>query len=116
MSEPVYKPHYLQFSTNDMAATQTFYRQALGWEFTDYGPSYAGFNNETGGFELFEGDAHVPAQSPLVVLFAEDLEATQARIVKAGGRIQQEIYAFPGGRRFHFLDPANNELAVWSPE
>jgi predicted enzyme related to lactoylglutathione lyase len=24
------------------------------------------------------------------------------------------IFAFPGGRRFHFTDPAGNELAVWS--
>jgi predicted enzyme related to lactoylglutathione lyase len=24
------------------------------------------------------------------------------------------IFAFPGGRRFHFLDPNGNELAVWS--
>ena len=23
-------------------------------------------------------------------------------------------FAFPGGRRFHFADPAGNELAVWS--
>ena len=22
--------------------------------------------------------------------------------------------AIPGGQRFHFLDPASNELAVWS--
>jgi predicted enzyme related to lactoylglutathione lyase len=24
----------------------------------------------------------------------------------------QPIFAFPGGRRFHFLDPSGNELAV----
>jgi hypothetical protein len=24
------------------------------------------------------------------------------------------IFPFPGGRRFHFRDPAGNELAVWS--
>jgi len=24
------------------------------------------------------------------------------------------IYSFPGGRRFHFADPAGTEMAVWS--
>jgi predicted enzyme related to lactoylglutathione lyase len=32
----------------------------------------------------------------------------------AGGTITVPIFAFPGGRRFHFQDPAGNELAVWS--
>ena len=31
----------------------------------------------------------------------------------AGGHIVQEIFKFPGGRRFHFTDPSGNELAVW---
>jgi predicted enzyme related to lactoylglutathione lyase len=24
------------------------------------------------------------------------------------------VFAFPGGRRFHFIDPDGYELAVWS--
>ncbi|TGQ32730.1 glyoxalase [Mesorhizobium sp. M00.F.Ca.ET.216.01.1.1] len=31
----------------------------------------------------------------------------------AGGTIVKPIFPFPGGRRFHFVDPAGNELAVW---
>ena len=38
----------------------------------------------------------------------------QAKVEAAGGRIVKPIYAFPGGRRFHFTDPAGTELAVWS--
>ena len=34
--------------------------------------------------------------------------------LEAAGKITREIFAFPGGRRFHFKDPAGNELAVWS--
>ncbi|VVT23323.1 Glyoxalase family protein [Marinobacter salarius] len=26
----------------------------------------------------------------------------------------QDIFSFPGGRRFHFSDPNGNEYAVWS--
>jgi hypothetical protein len=30
------------------------------------------------------------------------------------GNDMSRIFSFPGGRRFHFLDPSGNELAVWS--
>jgi len=35
-------------------------------------------------------------------------------VIGAGGRITRDVFSFPGGRRFHFTDPAGNELAVWS--
>ncbi len=28
--------------------------------------------------------------------------------------ISQDIFDFPGGRRFHFVDPVGTEFAVWS--
>ena len=31
-----------------------------------------------------------------------------------GGFYRSDIFSFPGGRRFHFTDPNNNEFAVWS--
>jgi predicted enzyme related to lactoylglutathione lyase len=49
-----------------------------------------------------------------VVLYSEDLERSVAAVSEAGGTILKAIYTFPGGRRFHFADPAGNELAVWS--
>ena len=33
---------------------------------------------------------------------------------EAGGIIVKPPFSFPGGRRFHFMDPSGNELAVWS--
>ena len=42
------------------------------------------------------------------------LDETQRAIVTAGGRILQEPYALPGGRRLHFADPGGNELGVWA--
>ncbi len=38
----------------------------------------------------------------------------QRRVEAAGGRVSKPIFDFPGGRRFHFLDPDGYELAVWS--
>jgi hypothetical protein len=49
-----------------------------------------------------------------VVLFARDLEAMQSKVIAAGGIISRPIFSFPGGRRFHFTDPAGNELAVFT--
>lgn len=52
--------------------------------------------------------------SALVVLYSNVLAATQEKNKKAGGTILQEIFSFPGGRRYHFSDANNNEYAVWS--
>ena len=51
---------------------------------------------------------------PLVILYSGDLERALKKVEKAGGKIVKPIYSFPGGRRFHFGDPAGNELAIWS--
>ena len=50
----------------------------------------------------------------MAVIYVTDLEAARDRVTASGGRIIHDIYGFPGGRRFHFADPAGNELAVWS--
>ena len=50
---------------------------------------------------------------PLVILYSDDLDATVVAVRSAGGTISKETFDFPGGRRFHFVDPSGNELAVW---
>jgi predicted enzyme related to lactoylglutathione lyase len=44
------------------------------------------------------------------------LEDTEQSILQAGGKVTLPIFSFPGGRRFHFTDPAGNELAVMQPD
>jgi predicted enzyme related to lactoylglutathione lyase len=105
---------YVEFTVSDLAAAKSFYTTAFGWEFNDYGPSYAGIKGperELGGFSVGE----VKAGGPLVVLYSDDLDASLAAVQSAGGAIIREPFEFPGGRRFHFRDPSGNELAVWSP-
>jgi hypothetical protein len=107
------KIDYIELRGGDLPATKGFYEQAFGWTFTDYGPAYAAFDN--GGVDGgFNADAADQAAAPLVVLFATDLEAMEARIRAAGGQITRPIFSFPGGRRFHFRDPSGNELAAFS--
>ena len=50
----------------------------------------------------------------ILILYADDLEGTRDKVVACGGRIVEDIFSFPGGRRFQFADPHGNELAVWS--
>ncbi|WP_343037161.1 VOC family protein [Janibacter alkaliphilus] len=51
---------------------------------------------------------------PLVLLWSDDLDASVEAVRQAGGTVTDGPYEFPGGRRFHFHDPAGNELGVWS--
>ena len=101
----------IEFAVSDIARSRAFYGKAFGWTFTDYGPSYAAFEQGVDGG--FDADA-AGTQQPLVVLYAHDLEAMAAKVQAAGGAIVKPIFSFPGGRRFHFRDPSGNELAVWS--
>ena len=110
---------YVEFSVGDIARSREFYGKAFGWSFKDYGPGYCEFNDGrlTGGFALGggeKGDGSNKAGGPLVILYADDLDATQRRLEAAGGTIVKPPYSFPGGRRFHFADPDGYELAVWS--
>ena len=110
------KIDYIEFSIRDMAEAKQFYGGLFGWQFTDYGETYAGFHygdgKEWGGFEVT--DEPVVSGSPLVVLYADDLESIYAAVVAAGATITQQIFSFPGGRRFHFQDASGNDLAIWS--
>lgn len=103
---------YVEFPGGDLPATKQFYADAFGWTFTDYGPEYAAFDQGLEGG--FQSDAAEGRVSQVVVLYAHDLEAMLARVEAAGGKVVKPIFSFPGGRRFHFADPAGNELAVWS--
>ncbi len=108
---------YIEISVTDLAAAKRFYGAAFGWQFTDYGPTYVGIKGadpegpEMGGFAE---TTEVRSGGPLVILFSQDLDASLAQVRAAGGTISTEPFDFPGGRRFHFVDPSGNELAVWA--
>ncbi|UCD42904.1 MAG: VOC family protein, partial [Chloroflexota bacterium] len=52
--------------------------------------------------------------SALIVFYSQELEVTHGKIENAGGKVIKPIFSFPGGRRFHFIDPSRNEYAIWS--
>ncbi len=107
--------NYIELPMVNNAETKKFYKQVFEWEFTDWGPNYISFSgaNIDGGFNG-EGDARISSPGVLVVLYANDLNHKLESVTKAGGKISKPVFEFPGGKRFHFLDPNGNELAVWS--
>lgn len=116
MAQTHHSLDYMEWPAVDLAATRAFFEQAFGWRFTDYGPDYIAFDRRgvDGGF--FRADAKSLTQhgAALAVLYSENLEATLATVEQYGGTICKAIFSFPGGRRFHFLEPSGNEFAVWS--
>ena len=93
--------------------TRGFYAKAFGWQFTDFGPDYAA--TTSGDVDLgLNGQPDEALAAPLPVIRVDDLEAVLDAVAAAGGVISRSIFAFPGGRRFHFIDPSGSELAVWS--
>jgi hypothetical protein len=105
--------NYIEFKAHDLEKIKKFYIQSFGWKFIDYGPTYVSFTDSgiEGGFERSEAPI---VNGALVILYHEDLNKVKVNIIEAGGTISKDIFSFPGGHRFHFIDPAGNELAVWS--
>lgn len=110
------KINYIEFAANDLNATKQFFQQAFGWSFTDFGPEYTAFADSgvQGGFYQANLASTPTSGGALIVLFSDELEKTLSNVKAAGGRISQDIFDFPGGRRFHFIEPSGNELAVWA--
>jgi len=108
--------NYVEFPANDLQATKLFFTNAFGWSFADFGPEYSAFSNQglDGGFFKSEMSSSAENGAALIVLYSNSLESTQDNIEQYGGVISKPIFPFPGGRRFHFIEPSGNELAVWS--
>ena len=110
------KLNYVEFSARDLTATKAFFEAAFSWKFVDYGPEYCAFSGQglDGGF--YQNDKVCVAEhgGALLVFYSDDLESTQNKVEQHGATISKPIFSFPGGRRFHFIEPSGNEFAVWS--
>lgn len=111
-----HKIDYVEFPACNLVATKAFFATVFGWDFVDYGPGYTCFTDQglSGGFYESRLTCVTATGGALIVLYSEDLEATQASIEQAGGDIVKPVFAFPGGRRFHFREPSGNEFAIWT--
>jgi len=102
--------NYVELPVRDIAAARTFYEQIFGWSMTEFAPTYAA--TLTGDTDIgLQADASEATKAPLPVIDVDDLEAAFAAVQATGAEIVRPIFAFPGGRRFQFLDPSGNEVA-----
>ncbi len=103
--------NFVELPARNIGAARTFYSTVFGWELTDFGPSYS--CTMTGNVDLrFQGDMSEVTAAPLPVVLVDDIEAAQAMVERAGGTVSKPMFSFPGGRRFHLLDPNGLELAI----
>lgn len=102
---------FIELPTRAIAPAKTFYAAAFGLDMTDFGPTYA--CTMGGDVDLgLQADPAEATHAPLPVIQVDSLEAAEAAVRRAGGIVTKPIFSFPGGRRFHFSDPAGNELAA----
>ena len=107
--------NYVELPVRDVRAARSFYEQAFGWTLTEFAPTYAA--TITGDTDIgLQGDPSEASGSPLPVIEVEDLEAALESVTGAGAKVVKPIFAFPGGRRFQFLDPSGNEIACVKSE
>lgn len=106
---------YLEIPVRNINDTKAFFTRVFGWKFSDYSPQYTCFNGAgiKGGFYQDARNFTLAKGAPLLVIFSSDLMETEQEVKNAGGEISKSLFDFPGGRRFHFIDPNGNEFGVW---
>ena len=105
---------YIEIPVTDLAKAREFFARLFGWTFQEWGPDYASFNDGRLDGGLRRAEEPAPATGVLLVFYSENLERDVERVTELGATISQEIFDFPGGRRFHFVDPVGTEFAMWS--
>ncbi len=109
------RPNFIELPARDLAASRSFFERVFGMPMTAFGPTYA--CTLTGDVDIgLQANQQEATKAPLPVIVVRDLEATLAAINAVGAPVTKPIFSFPGGRRFHFLDPGGNELAAMQIE
>ena len=114
MSRPEKRIDYVEIPVTDPATARDFLGALFGWQFQDWGDDYISFSDGRLEGGLRRAPHPAPADGVLLVFYSEELERDRDRVVELGATISQDIFAFPGGRRFHFVDPVGTEYAIWA--
>ena len=105
---------YVEIPVTDLPKARAFFAALFGWSFQEWGDDYMSFNDGRldGGFRRSTEPA--PSTGVLVVFFSTDIDRDFERVQELGATISETIFPFPGGRRFHFIDPTGTEYAIWA--
>ncbi len=117
MTSPHHPIAYVELAVADIERSKRFYVDSFGWAFNDYGPEYAGIRSADGATEMggLAGGGQGHPGGTVVFVQSDDLDASARAVIAAGGILDADPYAYPGGRRFTFTDSDGNRLGVFQP-
>lgn len=126
-SQPCPVIHF-EMPYHDAERAMRFYQQAFGWQVQALGPQMGDYIVATTatadtsapgamrgaiGGGLFPYRPEMPIQHPSVVIGVDDLTATRARVLAAGGQLLGEPMAIPGvGDYQSFVDTEGNRHSL----
>jgi predicted enzyme related to lactoylglutathione lyase len=123
---------HFEIHVDDLERAKQFYGAAFGWEFQDWSEAVGG----TPYFGIMTGPAEEPGinggmlQRPVTAqpsehgtnayictMQVEDYDATERRILDAGGRVAMAKFAMAGmAWQGYYLDPEGNTFGVHQPD
>lgn len=117
---PVGAPTWVDISVTDLARSQKFYTDVLGWDYTAGGEEFGGYTNATLGGRVVAGMAppmegmEEPPHVWTTYLAVDDSGATQDKIVAAGGTVvmpPMQVGSF--GTMAMYADPTGAVFGTW---
>ena len=87
---------------------KAFYGKVFGWTFQDWGETYVAIHGAgvEGGFDQ-ASDRNPSDQGALVILYSDDLIASEAAVIDAGGILSVPAYDFP------WRPPVSFQRPIW---
>lgn len=124
MNRPLGTPTWLDFGSNDFAASKTFYEKFFGWEFETSGEEYGGYNMIRKDGALVAGAMDTsqmtcPDGGPIpsswdIYLEVDDVDARVALAEQNGAQVIVPAGDAGGAGRFAMvLDPTQASVGLW---
>ena len=125
------RPVHFEIQVDDIERAKAFYAAAFGWTYQDYtdfvGTPYWGVVTGAQDTPGIDGGLHprpAPAPAPeqgtnafVCTMGVEDYDATEAKILAAGGQVALPKYALPGmAWQGYYLDTEGNVFGLHQPD
>ena len=113
---------HFAINADDLDATRTFYEAVFDWTFTAWGPPgfykiQTGPDDEPGVMGALQERRQLldalPTRGVECTFSVDDVDATAAAVLEAGGRILMERFTIAGvGHLIFFEDPGGNPIGA----
>jgi predicted enzyme related to lactoylglutathione lyase len=106
------RPCWFEFATDDVKTAKRFYHALFGWTFEESGGRHRALVNRKPVAAIVE--SHDQQRSGWIVYLAtDDLDATAAAVVAAGGTMIASPEKTNSGKRAVAVDPAGGAFGLW---